>query len=238
MYKTDDGRESFWCKAPPGSQLVMVGADPETFFIPPCVSHQGWVGMRLGGARDWREVEEVVKRSYRLVAPKRFAELSVKGGRISTSVPKRWLTFPAFESSKPFQPKQRPISSIDFGAMAAPSYRSSLSRASRSSDMQCSRGCRRLAMLSVSGRLPFWHRIAGGVSLRCSSERVYPVQKPTVGRASLSWEIPTYYQRLGFDPSRAMGFSSSYAGPHLMGLALHANGPSPLIASPSSKPLE
>jgi hypothetical protein len=171
----------------------MVGADPETFFIPPCVSHQGWVGMRLGGAQDWREVEEVVKRSYRLVAPKRLAELSVKGGRIWTSVPKRWLTFPAFESSrqKPFQPKQRPISSIDFGAMAAPSYRSSLSRASRSSDMQCSRGCRRLAMLSVSGRLPFWHRIAGGVSLRCSSERVYPVQKPTVGRASLSWEIPT-----------------------------------------------
>lgn len=30
---------------------------------------------------------------------------------------------------------------------------------------------------------------------------------------------PTYYRRFGFDPALARGFSSPYAGPHLMGLA-------------------
>ena len=31
MEKRGDGRVSLWCKAPPGSQLVLVGADPATF---------------------------------------------------------------------------------------------------------------------------------------------------------------------------------------------------------------
>ena len=30
---------------------------------------------------------------------------------------------------------------------------------------------------------------------------------------------PAYYRRLGFDPARAKGFASPYAGPHLMALA-------------------
>jgi putative acetyltransferase len=35
---------------------------------------------------------------------------------------------------------------------------------------------------------------------------------------------PAYYRRFGFDPSRAVGFSSPYAGPHLMALALQSAG--------------
>jgi len=31
---------------------------------------------------------------------------------------------------------------------------------------------------------------------------------------------PTCYRRFGFDPALASGFSSRYAGPHLMALAL------------------
>jgi len=76
MYKIGDGRKSFWCKAPPGSQLVLVGADPETFFVPPYVGGNGWVGMRLDAAPDWGEVEKLVRRNYRLVAPKRLTELA------------------------------------------------------------------------------------------------------------------------------------------------------------------
>ncbi len=30
MEKRGDGRSSVWCKAPPGSQMVLVGADPRT----------------------------------------------------------------------------------------------------------------------------------------------------------------------------------------------------------------
>jgi predicted DNA-binding protein (MmcQ/YjbR family) len=72
-YATGDGRASFWCKAPAGSQAVLVGADPALFFVPPYVGPKGWIGMRLDGPLDWQEVATVVRRSYRLVAPKRLA---------------------------------------------------------------------------------------------------------------------------------------------------------------------
>jgi predicted DNA-binding protein (MmcQ/YjbR family) len=75
MEKRGDGRISVWCKAPPGSQMVLVGADPERFFVPPYVGHKGWIGMRLDQRPDWREVAEVVRRSYRLIAPRRLAAL-------------------------------------------------------------------------------------------------------------------------------------------------------------------
>ncbi len=73
MKKRGDGRVSVWCKAPPGSQEVLVSADPERFFVPPYVGHKGWVGMRLDEDPNWSEVAEIVRRSYRLIAPKRLA---------------------------------------------------------------------------------------------------------------------------------------------------------------------
>ncbi len=71
MVKSGDGRCSLWCKAPAGSQMVLVGADPELFFVPPYVGHKGWVGMRLDREPDWDEVAAVVSRSYAMTAPKR-----------------------------------------------------------------------------------------------------------------------------------------------------------------------
>jgi predicted DNA-binding protein (MmcQ/YjbR family) len=73
MVKRGDGRVSIWCKAPPGSQEVLVGADPQRFFVPPYVGAKGWIGMRIDSAPDWGEVAAVVQRSYRLVAPKRLS---------------------------------------------------------------------------------------------------------------------------------------------------------------------
>lgn len=73
MEKRGDGRISLWCKAPPGSQAVLIGADPERFFVPPYVGQKGWVGVRLDRDPDWDEVAELVRRSYRLIAPKRLA---------------------------------------------------------------------------------------------------------------------------------------------------------------------
>jgi predicted DNA-binding protein (MmcQ/YjbR family) len=75
MERADGDRAAFWCKAPPGSQAVLVGADPDRFFVPPYVGHKGWIGMRLDRRPDWREVAVVVQRSYRLTAPKRLAAL-------------------------------------------------------------------------------------------------------------------------------------------------------------------
>jgi predicted DNA-binding protein (MmcQ/YjbR family) len=74
---TDDAerRPSVWLKAPPGSQQVLVGADGERFFVPPYVGHKGWVGMRLDRRPNWDEVALLVRRSYRMTAPRKLAVL-------------------------------------------------------------------------------------------------------------------------------------------------------------------
>ncbi len=76
MEKRGDGRSSLWCKAPPGAQAVLVGADPDRFFAPPYVGPKGWVGVRIDDGPDWAEVEALVRRSYRLIAPRRLAALA------------------------------------------------------------------------------------------------------------------------------------------------------------------
>jgi hypothetical protein len=50
---------------------------PEDFSVPALLNlgAKGWVGMRLDDTRDWNEVAAFVKRSYRLVAPKRLAAI-------------------------------------------------------------------------------------------------------------------------------------------------------------------
>ena len=73
MEKRGDGRPSLWCKAPPGAQAVLVGADPARFFVPPYVGHRGWIGLRLDDGVDWDEVADLVADSYRMTAPKRLA---------------------------------------------------------------------------------------------------------------------------------------------------------------------
>lgn len=80
MAKFGDGRTSVWCKAPEGSQAMLVEADPNTFFVPPYVGAKGWVGMRLDAAPDWAEVEKLVRRSYIMIAPGRLARLVEKDG--------------------------------------------------------------------------------------------------------------------------------------------------------------
>jgi hypothetical protein len=61
MEKRGDCRISLWCKAPAGSQMVLVGADPECFFVPPYVGHKGWVGVRLDHEPDGDEVAAIVR---------------------------------------------------------------------------------------------------------------------------------------------------------------------------------
>src|SRR5512147_1805325 len=70
-----DGRVALWCKAPPGVQEVVVGADPRRFYVPPYVGHKGWIGVRLDVTVDWDEVADLVKDSYLMTAPKRLAAL-------------------------------------------------------------------------------------------------------------------------------------------------------------------
>jgi hypothetical protein len=63
-----------WCKAPSGVQAILVGAAPDRFFVPPYVGRRGWIGFHLDRNTDWAEVAALIRRSYRMTAPKRLAE--------------------------------------------------------------------------------------------------------------------------------------------------------------------
>ena len=62
------------CKAGPGAQDVLVHSDPARFFVPAYTGHNGWVGVRLDVPVDWAIVEDLIRDSYCLIAPKRLAE--------------------------------------------------------------------------------------------------------------------------------------------------------------------
>jgi predicted DNA-binding protein (MmcQ/YjbR family) len=66
---------ALWCKVPEGLREILLQAEPAQFFIPPYFGAKGWIGVGLDEAADWREVEAFVRRSYRLVAPRRLAKL-------------------------------------------------------------------------------------------------------------------------------------------------------------------
>lgn len=71
-----DGMVAVNCKVLPGDNKALAAAQPDRFYIPAYVGAKGWVGLRLDmGEIDWEEVEELVGGSYRMVAPKRLAQL-------------------------------------------------------------------------------------------------------------------------------------------------------------------
>ena len=69
------GRDGVWLKSAPGNQELMVKAAPRRFFVPPYVGPSGWIGVWLDRGVDWAEVDDLVRESYRLVAPKKLRVL-------------------------------------------------------------------------------------------------------------------------------------------------------------------
>lgn len=71
-----DGLLAVWCKAPLGMQESLVESDPDRYFVPAYVGHQGWVGVRLEDDRvDWAALASILREGYRMAAPKRLAAL-------------------------------------------------------------------------------------------------------------------------------------------------------------------
>src|SRR5437899_2971905 len=62
---SEDGR-SLTLKVPPGVNAILVGDNPEQFFLPAYVGSKGWVGVRLDAVRDWAEIDELIRDSYQL----------------------------------------------------------------------------------------------------------------------------------------------------------------------------
>ena len=76
-----DGIVAVTCKVLPGDNEALIAANPGRFYMPSYVGPRGWVGLRLDvGKVDWEEVEELVRHSYRLIAPKKLAESVATSG--------------------------------------------------------------------------------------------------------------------------------------------------------------
>jgi hypothetical protein len=75
-----DGIVGLWCKVLPGDNAALIAANPRKFYMPAYVGPRGWVGLRLDVGRiDWEELEELVRHSYQLVAPKKL--VGIVGGK-------------------------------------------------------------------------------------------------------------------------------------------------------------
>ncbi len=61
--------------APGGVQAELIAGDPDRYFRPPYVGHRGWVGVRMDGDVDWREIAELCEDAYRTVAPTRLIRI-------------------------------------------------------------------------------------------------------------------------------------------------------------------
>ncbi len=64
--------EGVTVKATHADQAALVAADPSVS-VARYVGRHGWVSIDLTGAPDWALVEDLVRESWRLVAPKRLA---------------------------------------------------------------------------------------------------------------------------------------------------------------------
>lgn len=71
-----DGIVSVCVKSEARENVDRARREPERFYLPAYIGPRGWFGLRFDrGCVDWREVAEVVTRSYRLTAPKSVLKL-------------------------------------------------------------------------------------------------------------------------------------------------------------------
>lgn len=57
-------------------QAMLIDADPDLYYKPPYFGPSGWIGIRLDlGDVDWSHVDERLTASWRLVAPRKLADL-------------------------------------------------------------------------------------------------------------------------------------------------------------------
>jgi phosphoribosylglycinamide formyltransferase-1/phosphoribosylamine--glycine ligase/phosphoribosylglycinamide formyltransferase/phosphoribosylformylglycinamidine cyclo-ligase len=69
-----DNDTALWVKtAGRDEQDMLIEAAPEIYSWPAYIGPSGWIAIDLGGEVDWKLVDERLKSSWRLVAPKKLA---------------------------------------------------------------------------------------------------------------------------------------------------------------------
>ena len=71
-----DGMIAVCAKVLPGDNTALIAAQPQKFYMPSYIGPRGWVALRLDiPGVDWGEVSELIRGSYRLVAPSKLGAL-------------------------------------------------------------------------------------------------------------------------------------------------------------------
>ena len=84
--RMDDGDMSVGFRVDKALQPMLVANDPR-FSIAKYVGKYGGVDMKLGPKPDWREVENFIVESYRIIAPKKRVKELDAGGAAKTEAP-------------------------------------------------------------------------------------------------------------------------------------------------------
>jgi hypothetical protein len=64
------GHHAAWIKLDPVSQGFLIQANPKRYFKPPYVGTSGWIGVRLDGRVNWKDVAERLRDGYDMIVPK------------------------------------------------------------------------------------------------------------------------------------------------------------------------
>jgi predicted DNA-binding protein (MmcQ/YjbR family) len=64
------GQHAVWIKSTPVNQSFLLQAKPKRYFSPPYVGPSGWIGVRLDGRVNWKDVADLLRDGYELAAPK------------------------------------------------------------------------------------------------------------------------------------------------------------------------
>jgi predicted DNA-binding protein (MmcQ/YjbR family) len=86
--RMDDGDMSVGLRVDKALQPMLVANDPR-FSIAKYVGKHGGVDMKLGPKPDWREVENLIVESYRIIAPKKRVKELDAGGAGKKAAPSK-----------------------------------------------------------------------------------------------------------------------------------------------------
>jgi hypothetical protein len=64
------GHHAVWLNCTRVNQSLMIGANPKRYFSPPYVGPGGWVGVRLDGRVNWKELADVMRDAYEITLSK------------------------------------------------------------------------------------------------------------------------------------------------------------------------
>ncbi len=81
------GHTAVWVKAPPLAQGELVERNAKVYFVPPYMGHKGWVGVRLDGKVNWKELQRLLVDAHFLSAPAKLRASLEPGGTAKEKSP-------------------------------------------------------------------------------------------------------------------------------------------------------